>query len=187
MLQATPFVKKLTWASGIGPDGRPKLLPANETTAGGVETCPAVRGATNWYSTAYDPTTRLYYVMAVEDCTIYRKAHDGGYGRVDHPGDPAMKVLRAVSVDTGTIAWEVPMPGSPEANYSGVLSTGGLVFFGESSGGVAAVDARTGTPLWHFEANQPIKASPMTYRIGGRQYIAIACGSNILSFTLPDQ
>jgi PQQ-dependent dehydrogenase (methanol/ethanol family) len=187
MLQATPFVKKLTWASGIGPDGRPRLLPANETTAGGVETCPAVRGATNWYSTAYDPTTRLYYVMAVEDCTIYRKAHDGGYGRVEHPGDPAMKVLRAVSVDTGTIAWEVPMPGSPEANYSGVLSTGGLVFFGESSGGVAAVDARTGTHLWHFEANQPIKASPMTYRIGGRQYIAIASGPNILSFTLPDQ
>ncbi len=41
-LQATPMVKKLTWASGIGADGRPQLLPTNETTLGGVKTCPAV-------------------------------------------------------------------------------------------------------------------------------------------------
>ena len=95
LLQATPMVKKLTWASGIGADGRPLLLPNNETTLGGVQTCPAVRGATNWYSTAYNPSTSLYYVMTVEDCSIYRKAHDGGYGPVDDPADPAMKVLRA--------------------------------------------------------------------------------------------
>ena len=186
LLQATPFVKKLTWASGIGTDGRPTLLPGNETTAGGVETCPAVRGATNWYSTAYSPSTRLYYVMTVEDCTIYRKAFDGGgYGEVNHPDDPAAKILRAISVDTGTIVWQLPMIGSPEMNYSGVLNTdGGLVFFGESSGGFAAADAGTGAQLWHFETNQAIKASPMTYKVNGTQYIAIAAGSNILSFAL---
>ncbi len=87
-LQATPMVRKLTWASGIGADGRPLLLPNNETTLGGVQTCPAVRGATNWYSTAYNPATRLYYVMTVEDCSIYRKAHDGGYGPVDDSSRP---------------------------------------------------------------------------------------------------
>jgi alcohol dehydrogenase (cytochrome c) len=179
-------VKKLTWARGIGTDGRPILLPNNETTPAGVETCPAVRGATNWYSTAYNPATGLYYVMTVEDCSIYRKAHDGGYGRVNHPDDPAMKVLRAIDVDTGKIAWELPMRGNPEKNYSGVLSTaGGLVFFGETTGGFAAVDASSGKPLWHFETNQPWKASPMTYTVQGRQYIAIASGADILSFSLP--
>jgi alcohol dehydrogenase (cytochrome c) len=66
------------------------------------------------------------------------------------------------------------------------LSTaGGLTFFGETSGGFAAVDARSGRYLWHFDSNQPWKASPMTYAIDGRQYIAIASGSNILSFSLP--
>jgi PQQ-dependent dehydrogenase (methanol/ethanol family) len=187
-LQASPLVNKLTWASGVDADGRPIVLPNSDPTTAGVETCPAVRGATNWYSTAYNPTTRLFYVMAVEDCTIYRKAHDGGYGRVNHPDDPAMKVLRAIDVDNGKFAWELPLIGNPEKNYSGVLSTdGGLVFFGESSGGIAAADAATGKALWHYEANQPLKGSPMTYQVNGRQYVAIASGANILSFALPEQ
>jgi len=186
MLQASALVKKLTWASGIGADGRPILLPNNATTSAGVETCPAVRGATNWYSTAYNPTTRLYYVMTVEDCSMYRKAHDGGYGRVNHPDDPPMKVLRAIEVDGGKLAWELPMLGNPEKNYSGVLSTaGGLVFFGETSGGFAAADASSGKYLWHFDTNQPWKASPMTYMVQGRQYVAIASATAILSFALP--
>jgi PQQ-dependent dehydrogenase (methanol/ethanol family) len=187
-LQATPIVKKLTWASGIGSDGRPLLLPNNETTLQDVTACPAVRGATNWYSTSYHPATRLYYVLTVEDCSTYRKAHDGGYGPVDDPADPAIKVLRAFSLETGKAAWEIPLPGPVERNYAGVLSTaGGLVFFGETSGGFAAADARTGKYLWHFEASEPWKASPMTYLVDGRQYVAIASGSNILSFALPDQ
>jgi len=188
LLQATPMVKKLTWASGIGADGRPQLLPANQTSLQGVKTCPAVRGATNWYSTAYNPSTHLYYVMTVEDCSTYRKAQDGGYGRVNDPADPAMKVLRAFSVETGKIAWELPLAGPPERNYAGVLSTaGGIVFFGETSGGFAAVDAMTGKYLWHFEASEPWKASPITYMINRRQYVAIASGANILSFSLADK
>jgi alcohol dehydrogenase (cytochrome c) len=160
------------------------LLPANETTLGGSKTCPAVRGATNWYSTSYDPTTGLYYVMAVEDCSLYRKAHDGGYGFINDPKDPAHKVLRALAVDTGKIAWELPLLGHPEANYSGVLTTAsGLLFFGESNGEFAALDAKSGKYLWHFDANQVWKASPITYEIDGREYIAIASGPNILSFT----
>jgi PQQ-dependent dehydrogenase (methanol/ethanol family) len=187
-LQASAMVKKLTWASGVGKDGRPILLPANETNEVGVKTCPAVRGATNWYSTAFNPATQLYYVMTVEDCSSYRKAHDGGYGFLRDPADPSKKVLRAFMVDSGKIAWEVPMDGNPERNYSGVLSTaGGLVFFGETSGGFAAVDAKTGKSLWHFDANQGWKGSPMTYTLEGRQYVAIASESNILSFTLADK
>jgi PQQ-dependent dehydrogenase (methanol/ethanol family) len=188
LLQSSPLVKKLTWASAVAKDGRPELLPANETSPGGVKTCPAVRGATNWYSTAYNPSTNSYYVMTVEDCTLYRKSLNGGYGRIDDPSDPAMKYLRAFDIDTGGVAWELPLIGPAEANYSGVLSTaGGLVFFGETSGGFAAVDAKTGKYLWHFEANQPWKASPMTYTVAGRQYVAIASGANILSFSLPDK
>ncbi len=123
--------------------------------------------------------------MTVEDCSIYRKAHNGGYGLDHRPLHPAMKVLRAMRVDGGEIAWKAPLYGAPELNYSGVLSTaGGVVFFGETSGAIAAVAASDGRHLWHFEANQPIKGSPMTYTVDGRQYIAIAAGPNILSFTL---
>jgi alcohol dehydrogenase (cytochrome c) len=91
-------------------------------------------------------------------------------------------------VETGKIAWELPLAGPPERNYAGVLSTaGGIVFFGETSGGFAAVDAATGKYLWHFEASEPWKASPITYMINRRQYVAIASGANILSFSLADK
>jgi PQQ-dependent dehydrogenase (methanol/ethanol family) len=187
-LLASKMVDKLTWASGVDPTTwTPTLLPNNETDDKGVITCPAVRGATNWYSTAYNPATHLYYVMTVEDCTSYRKAEDGGYGRYFNLADPARKVLRAFNIDTGKAAWQIDMPGPVQANYAGVLTTaGGLVFFGESTGGFAAVDAATGKYLWHFETNHPMKASPMTYAVNGKQYVAIASGGNILSFALPE-
>ena len=74
LLQATPFVKKLTWARGIGPDGRPLLQPDQAPTAAGVTVCPAVEGATNWFSTAFSPATGLYYVQALEKCTVYTRS-----------------------------------------------------------------------------------------------------------------
>jgi alcohol dehydrogenase (cytochrome c) len=48
------------------------------------------------------------------------------------------------------------------------------------------VDAKNGKTLWHFDAGSTWKASPMTYTVAGRQYIAIASGANILAFALPD-
>ena len=185
LLLGKPFVKKLNWASRIGTDGKPQLLPANKPTKAGVKTCPAVRGATNWYSTAFNPDAKLFYVMAVEDCSIYKQAQNGGYEGYRDPSDPGLKYLRAFDISTGEIAWEIPQIGPQEANYSGVLSTaGGLVFYGETGGGFSAVDARAGKTLWTFKATQPWKASPMTYMMNGRQYVAIASGGNILSFAL---
>jgi alcohol dehydrogenase (cytochrome c) len=47
------------------------------------------------------------------------------------------------------------------------------------------VDAKTGAPLWHFTTGQAIHASPMTYAVLGKQYVAIAAGTDIFSFALP--
>jgi PQQ-dependent dehydrogenase (methanol/ethanol family) len=192
-LQATPMVKRLNWASGIDAAGKPMLLPANRTSLGGTQTCPAVRGATNWYSTAYDPQTGLYYVMTVESCSMYTKAQNGGYGPVTGLDPPSTTVLRAFRVDGGKVAWSISMLGRSwkkfsgvlGENYSGVLATaGGLVFYGETTGAFAAADAKSGRVLWHFQGNQQWKASPMTYAVGGHQYVAIASGPNIISFAL---
>jgi len=187
LLLGKPFVKKLTWSSGIGADGRPVLLDGNNPTQAGTKACPAVRGATNWYSTAFNPTARLFYVMAVEDCNIYRQSR-GLYVPYRDPADPPEKYLRALDIETGKIVWEIPQIGPPEFNYSGVLSTsGGLLFYGEAGGSFAALDAKTGKNLWHVETGQIWKASPMTYMANGRQYVAIAAGSNIVSFALPEE
>ena len=187
LLLATPFVKKLNWASAIGPDGTPHLLAANKPNKAGVKTCPAVRGATNWYSTSFLPGPGLFYVMAAEDCSIYKQAHIAGYEGYRDPADPGVKYLRALNIASGRIVWETALSGPQEANYSGILSTGGnLVFYGETGGGFSAADAKTGKLLWTFKANQPWKASPMTYLVNGRQYVAVASGGNILAFALPN-
>jgi len=193
LLLAKPFVKKLTWASGIGPDRRPQLTPDSEATPEGTKICPAAAGATNWMASAYNPETGLFYVMALEKCQIFTKSlarwepgksFYGGAAR-DIPGEKGEKVLRAIDIQTGTIVWEYPQIGSADS-WSGVLSTaGGLVFFGDDSGAFAAVDARTGKLLWSFQANAFWKASPMTYMVDGKQYVAVAAGSNIMVFGLP--
>ncbi len=183
-LLGTPFVKRLTWAKGIDAKGRPILTGNSTPTMGGIKTCPAVRGATNWYSTAYNPMTKLFYVMAVEDCNIYRQSGDWFVPYSD-PANPPLKVLRALDIETGKVVWEVPQEGAPEINYSGVLSTaGGLIFYGESGGTFAAADAKTGRTLWHFNTGQVWKASPMTYTVKGKQYVAIAAGGQVIAFTL---
>ncbi len=192
-LFAEPFVKKLNWASGIGPDGRPKLLPDQEPTPQGTKTCPAMGGATNWMSTAFNPATGLFYVMAVEACNIYVKSsawwqpgqsfYGGGARRV--PGEAGQKFVRAIDVQTGKLAWEIPQFGSA-SSAGGVLSTaGGVLFLGDDSGAFAAVDAKNGKPLWHFQTGAAFRASPMTYVAEGKQYVAIAAGSNIIAFALP--
>ena len=188
LLLAKPFVEKLNWASGVDDSGKPVTLPANFPTKAGVKTCPAVRGATNWYSTSFSPESRLFYTMAVEDCSIYRQSGRGGYEGYRNPLDSGKRFLRAVNPETGKIVWQTPQEGPQEANYTGVLSTAArLVFYGETGGSFAAADSRTGKLLWSFTANEPWKASPMTYMVNGRQFVAIVSGGNVLSFTLPKQ
>jgi alcohol dehydrogenase (cytochrome c) len=63
-------------------------------------------------------------------------------------------------------------------------TAGGLLFFGDDTGSFAAVDARSGHPLWEFNTGDTIHASPMSYEVDGTQYVAIAAGSNIVSFSL---
>ena len=192
LLLAQPFVTKMNWATGIGADGRPQVIAGAEPSVRGTTACPSVVGATNWMSPAFNPDAGLYYVMALERCSIFRRSavwfekgesfYGGGTQNV--PGEIGKKSLRAIDIQTGKIAWEHPQIG-PSNTWGGVLSTAaGLVFFGEDSGAFAAVDARSGKLLWHFPANTTWRGSPMTYLAGGQQFVAIAGGGNILAFGL---
>jgi len=184
-LLAKPFVKKITWVDRFDPKtGAPHIVPGSDPTEAGVKACPGVRGATNWYPTAFDPQTKLFYVMAAEDCGIYR-TKGRIFGNNPDPTDTGLRLVRALNIETGDIVWEKPMPGPQETNYSGVLSTGGgLLFHGEVGGDFAAVDAKSGKTLYRFRTNDSWRATVMTYMVDGRQYIAGMDGQVLWSFAL---
>jgi alcohol dehydrogenase (cytochrome c) len=195
LLLAKQFINTVTWASGIGPDGRPVKLPNQEPSPEGTKVCPSQDGATNWFSPSFNPATGLYYVQTFEKCSIYTKRDQGPWesGKTYLGGtqriltDPVpQRILRAIDIRTGAIKWELPQPG-PGSSWGGTLSTAtGLVIFGEEGGGLMAADAVTGKPLWMFPTNHTWKASPMTYVFDGKQYIAVAAGSSIIAFGLRD-
>ena len=65
----------------------------------------------------------------------------------------------------------------PIPNESGMLSTDGdLLFTGHHDGRLVAYDADTLKEVWSFSLGTPITAPPMTYSVGGKQYIAVVAG-----------
>jgi alcohol dehydrogenase (cytochrome c) len=194
LLLAEPFIRGLNWATGVGPDGRPRRVPGMVPTVGGTTVCPSVEGATNWMSPAFNPDTGLFYVQALERCSVFLKSsrwfeagesfYGGSTTRV--PSEVGGKVLRALDIQTGRIVWELPQVGAGDT-WGGVLSTAsGLVFVGEDDGAFTAVEARTGRRLWRYAANAPWRGSPMTYVVDGRQYVAVAGGGVVYAFALPE-
>jgi alcohol dehydrogenase (cytochrome c) len=191
-LSATQFVEKLNWAKGIDAQGRP-VLSGIQPTAAGTRICPGYGGATNWFSPSYSEATHSVYVMALEQCETYffkpEAFHEGkGYystGVKRIPGEPWRKALVSFNLDTDSIAWKYPQAGEGESSGGTMATAGGLVFFGDDTGSFEAIDAQNARPLWHFNTGQRMSASPMSYAVRGKQYVAIAAGSDIFSFALP--
>jgi alcohol dehydrogenase (cytochrome c) len=191
-LAASPFVKKLTWASKIAPDGRPVLAEGWQPTIEGTEVCPSMDGASNWMSTVYHPGTGLFYLMALEKCNIFSKNSEwwkqgeSFYGGSARPvtAEQPRKFLRAMDPQTGKIVWEYEQTG-PGAAWGGLLGTAsGLLFACDDDGAFTALNAKTGAPLWNFPVGAHWHASPMTYMVDGKQYIAVAVNSSIIAFGL---
>jgi alcohol dehydrogenase (cytochrome c) len=185
MLLASPLGAQ-NWTTGYGTDGRPVLTDHFESSLEGTLTCTA--SAAKWLSAAFDPATKLFMARVSEGCTTIRKdptPPEMGRrffgGGTDGRGG-SQSFIRAVRLDTGAKAWEYPLV---DGGDSGTLATaGGLVFVGENGGTFTALNSRTGVPVWHFESGQPWRASPMTYMVGGRQYVVLAGQGGVMSFAL---
>jgi alcohol dehydrogenase (cytochrome c) len=190
---AKPFVKT-TWATEIGADGRPVLLPGNMPSEKGSVTCPDLVGGTNFWPPSYDPSTRTFFVNAREVCmTFYSwrpeytpgERFTGGAGqRLDSPDSPAVGALRALDPITGERKWEFKYL-SPST--SGLLTTAsGLIFTGDPDGNAIALDSRTGKLLWRHQMGAPLHGtSAITYMVDGRQHVLIPSGTTLTAWALP--
>jgi quinoprotein glucose dehydrogenase len=108
----------------------------------------------------------------------------------------------AVDLFTGKKVWDVPLGSYTDKmatgtiNFGGVIATaGGLVFTAAAMDNyLRAFDSDTGRELWKFELPASAQATPMTYSLGGKQYLVIAAGGHgklgtkqgdyVLTFTL---
>ena len=191
-LAATPFVRQ-TWNTGFDANGRPKLVSGwDSRPEGSIAVYPSLGGGTNFQAPSYSEQTGWVYLETSESGQRFLrtpqqyeqgKQYQGGRGQ--GVGDPAIAGIKALDPETGAIKWEYKL--SRGSLSAGVLATaGGLVFAASSDGNLIALDARTGAPLWHFSAGSVIAASPMSYAVDGKQFIAIAAGGALYSFALPE-
>ena len=84
---------------------------------------------------------------------------------------------------SGQLVWHTELPGS--TNSGSMATAGDLVFQGVGSEGLYALDARTGKVLFRFEDTSAVRASPLTYQVNGRQYVAVAATNKVFAFALP--
>ncbi|HUG89987.1 MAG TPA: PQQ-dependent dehydrogenase, methanol/ethanol family [Planctomycetaceae bacterium] len=202
-LLGKPFVE-VSWASGLDELGRPVRVPGMVPTREGTIIAPGNQGGTNWYSPSYSPLTGLFYIPSWVNYTTQYVKQDveyvegrifgGGAPRSTVPGvragqllnyakeDEGYGAVRAIDPKTGELKWEFKMTDFTDA---GVLTTASHVLFsGGREGYFFALDARTGSLLWRAAVGGRVVSGPMTYAVGGRQYVAVAAGNALFSFAL---
>lgn len=199
-LSGTPFVYQ-NWNAGFDANGGPQQIPgSNSSPQGSFLVYPTVGGATNFQAPSYSPLTGWFYLAFSEAGQVYTSTSQTitrgqqylGRGRAAGPppargpNQPAPNAgLKALDPETGKTIWSFPLYQGSLTN--GVLATGGGVLFASSrDGNILALDAKTGKYLWHFQTGGAHAASPLSYAIDGKQYIALAAGNVLFSFALPE-
>ena len=169
--------------------GRPSFDESTAPTS--VQTpsfaCPHLLGGKNQPSGAYSPDTDALYMPLNNACmdiamSVEEAGPSDGYDvrvQVRHlpavdPDTAPVGRVEAVSASTGRTLWSHQQRAPI---YGSLLATGGnLVFSGDVVRRFRAHHSETGEILWETILNGPVSARPMTYRVNGRQYLAIGSG-----------
>jgi len=169
--------------------GRPSFDESTAPTS--VQTpsfaCPHLLGGKNQPSGAYSPDTDALYMPLNNACmdiamSVEEAGPSDGYDirvQIRHlpdvePETAPVGRVEAVSASTGRTLWSHQQRAPI---YGSLLATGGnLVFSGDVVRRFRAHHSETGEILWETILNGPVSARPMTYRVNGRQYLAIGSG-----------
>ncbi len=177
-------IGKATWADRIDlASGRPVEAKNIHYETGDVRIWPGPMGAHGWMSMAFSPKTGLVYIPYMQAGVHFWKGmletgavNVGGLNIKDVEADPLDGKGALVAYDPvhEKVVWKAP---HDFIWNGGVLATaGGLVFQGTADGVVYAYDASTGRRLWQFNAGLGIIAAPMSYAVGGKQYVSVLVG-----------
>ncbi|MGE5337411.1 MAG: pyrroloquinoline quinone-dependent dehydrogenase [Gemmatimonadota bacterium] len=153
-------------------------------TPDGARMLPGANGGVEWNPMSWDPKNRLAFALNLHQPMTYHveaakypggKLWLGGAFKTI-PTEKQWGRAVAVNIDTGKVVWkhdtEQPLMGG------GLATGGGLYFFGEGNGSFNALDSKTGKKLWSFNCGAGANAMPVSYTVGGKQYVAMGCGGN---------
>lgn len=161
-----------------------------------LEWCPGMLGVRNWPATAYHPDTQALYIpMTHLTCTggtftaVDKQEGVGGYVPIPgfkgaasrpHPASPDhVGGLAAIDIESGSTLWKhstrLPM------TAAALTTAGGLVISGDAERRLYVFHVGTGQLLFQMRLPAPAKGFPVTYAVGGRQYVAIPTSSSSLA------
>jgi alcohol dehydrogenase (cytochrome c) len=189
-LVTSKYSDTVNWAKGLNKNGQPMRDPEKDSTVPGALVSPNNGGATNWPPPAYSPDTGLFYVPTNDSYAMYYLTETDPRGAMGLGGKDELGVgslgayLTAIDYKTGKIAWRHRYPGTGGNLGNGILTTAGkLLFAGDLSGNLVAYDPANGKILWHTRLGT-VSNAPETYMLDGHQYILIAAGDTLYTFTL---
>lgn len=175
---------KVTWADHIDlATGRPVENPNIRYETGQSIIYPFNSGLHSWMRMSYSPVTGLVYVPTMQMATRFRRGEPEdddfnvfGLNVASVGGDPGDGTGTLVAWDpVGQKArWRVPL--NTLWNGGALSTAGNVVFQGTADGWFSAYDARNGTRQWRQNVGMGIIASPMTYAVGRKQYVAVLAG-----------
>jgi alcohol dehydrogenase (cytochrome c) len=151
---------------------------------------PVEGGTTNWPPPAYSPDTGLFYTQENNGFQLIYLTDPDPRGSMGLGGKQTVAVgsypsyLTAIDPKTGNIAWRHQYPGNSGGGGAGLLATAGkLLFAGDKGGNLVAHDPANGKPLWHSRIGT-ISNAPQTYMLDGHQYVIVAVGDTLYTYTL---
>jgi alcohol dehydrogenase (cytochrome c) len=143
-LRGVPFVSKVDWMSGFSPEGRPILTPGHEPTVQGAKTCPSTGRCDQLPSPAYNPDTKLFYLIARKAAASHIVRRRTSVPDRVAAARRTWKAARTRSAGSSTCARSTAVTGKKVWDFEqissfhygpGLLSTaGGLIFAPEQQG-----------------------------------------------------